>query len=208
MAVVDSVAIRSESTGFTLVEALTALVCVFIALHLVMQTQLRLAVSVERERQRASQLTAVRAARVVLRAETATSARAEDWSPPTGDSLLLRALRGTGYRCGPRVEDGFSYDGVRAPVAMRDSVLVLTEAGTWSVAHLTASPSGAACGTWTLEPPHPDAVVVIPFERGSYHLGSGALRYRAGRGGRQPLTETVLEEYSLVGRHGQVGVVR
>jgi hypothetical protein len=36
------------------------------------------------------------------------------------------------------------------------------------------------------------------FEAGSYHLSEGALRYRRGRGGRQPLTEEVLAGARLI----------
>ena len=42
-----------------------------------------------------------------------------------------------------------------------------------------------------------DAGLILVFETGTYHLSRGALRYRRGRGGRQPVTEEVLESGSF-----------
>jgi hypothetical protein len=47
---------------------------------------------------------------------------------------------------------------------------------------------------WSVDPPVPGALVVRVFERGSYHVSGGALRYRRGMGGRQPLTLDVFDD--------------
>lgn len=40
--------------------------------------------------------------------------------------------------------------------------------------------------------PASDPVFALVFETGAYHLADGALRYRRGRSGRQPLVEAIL----------------
>ncbi len=41
--------------------------------------------------------------------------------------------------------------------------------------------------------PEESIVLARLFERGSYHVSGAALRYRRGRGGRQPLTPEVFD---------------
>ena len=53
---------------------------------------------------------------------------------------------------------------------------------------------GADSELWTIDPPVPGALVARIFERGSYHVSGGALRYRRGMGGRQPLTLDVFDD--------------
>lgn len=53
--------------------------------------------------------------------------------------------------------------------------------------------------TWVLSPPPARTVLTRVFERGSYHLVGGALRYRRGEGGRQPLTPERIMEGRLTG---------
>lgn len=124
-----------------------------------------------------------------------------DWVAGTGDSIALRAFRGTGVSCASTPASGWAlrYSGLRRPDPSKDSVLVLAGDGVWRVVKLVRARARArACGpaapgeVWELDPPVPGAVIGRLFERGSYHLAAGAFRYRPGRGGRQPLTAQVL----------------
>ena len=117
----------------------------------------------------------------------------------SADSVRLRAVRGTGVAChreGAVVT--VRYRGIRQPDPRKDSVLVVTEAGTVGAAHdVTAVGSGdPGCGPGlrlTLDPAPSRAGLLLVFETGSYHL-TDAFRYRTGRGGRQPITEGVLDD--------------
>lgn len=114
------------------------------------------------------------------------------------DSIRLRAVRGAGAVCRREGADlRVRYRGVRRPDPTKDSVLIIGDSGTPGSAHgLVAVAGDNACGPGyrlTLDPPPtgPWGLVLV-FETGSYHLSDGALRYRRGRGGRQPVTEGVL----------------
>jgi hypothetical protein len=133
------------------------------------------------------------------------------------DSLALRAYRGLGLVCpgegGPR-ELWVSASGIRAADPAKDSVELLLESGAAMVLGLEAlDGSVRRCGVapeplerWTLSGPAPAGVVMGRwFERGSYHLSGGALRYRRGLAGRQPLTPEVVrvpESSFVVGAQG------
>ncbi len=168
--------------------------------------------SLARQRTVASRLTsemdllsARRLAAIVIGKELRAGVRGRDWMGPAADSLALRAFRGWGPVCGSGTGPGdilVAYRGERAPNPAKDSVLILTASG-WRRADLTGRASGArSCATdlggvsesWTLDPPVTDALVVRIFERGSYHVSGGALRYRRGRGGRQPLTPVLFDD--------------
>ena len=83
------------------------------------------------------------------------------------------------------------------PDPARDSVLVLGVDGGWRAFDLEdVSPAEGCAGVegergfewgWQNQDA-PAPVLVRSFERGEYHLADGALRYRRGFGGRQPLT--------------------
>lgn len=146
----------------------------------------------------------VRTAHVVLGAELRTLAPA-DIAALTVDSIRIRAVRGSGVICG--LDGGqvlVRYRGVRRPDPAKDSVLLVLEAATAGVAYaleavaaVTApTADGAACGgalrlSLAGGPPEVPAGVALVFETGAYSL-AGALRYRRGAGGRQPLTEELL----------------
>lgn len=140
-----------------------------------------------------------RMARYTLEQELKTGLAGIDWAAGGGDSVAVRAFRGTGVRCAraPLPLWVVRYTGLRRPDPAKDSVLVLAADGVWRVAELVRARSGA-CGdgaggeVWELNPVVPEAVVGRVFERGSYHVAAGAFRYRPGRGGRQPLTAQVL----------------
>jgi len=151
---------------------------------------------------RAEALAAVRMVSTLLRAETGAGVPVHDWAAG-GDSLWVRAFRGTGLTCRENgaAEPGstfwVAYTGYRRPDPTKDSVLVMYPSGDSRLAAL-AGVAGAIVGcaqdresglrlTVSEELP-PGGVVVRVFERGSYALSGAALRYRRGAGGRQPLT--------------------
>ena len=149
-------------------------------------------------------LSARRLAAIVIGKELRAGVRGRDWIGAAHDSLSLRAFRGWGPVCGLGREPGkivVAYHGERAANPVKDSVLILTADG-WRRADLTGRASGPrSCEmdlggdaeVWTIDPPIPGGLVVRIFERGSYHVSGGALRYRRGWGGRQPLTLDVFD---------------
>ncbi len=137
-----------------------------------------------------------------------------DRSAVAGDSLSLRAFRGSGLVC-VQADSllGVVRRGSRGPDPRKDSVLVLSAKGGWTVHRLTDRHGSAACPdepdpaeTWVLDPPPEGrSVLVRYFERGSYHVADGALRYRRGLSGRQPLTPALMgAESGLVESSGRV----
>lgn len=144
---------------------------------------------------------AVRAVRVVLRDELGAGLTDLDWTVFPPDSIRLRAFRGTGWPCAPLVRGltiPVRWDGIRAPDPSKDSLLVLDGDGAWRVVDLVGVTDSGVCAGWTLEAAVPSPILMRLFESGSYHFGNGALRYRRGGGGRQPLTEGVLQGASFV----------
>ena len=142
-----------------------------------------------------------RIARYTLAQELRTGLAGIDWVAGSGDSIAVRAFRGTGVRCAgaPQPQWVVRYTGLRRPNPAKDSVLVLTADGVWRVAKLVRARvrpgscgAGAGGEVWELNPAVPEAVVGRIFERGSYHVAAEAFRYRPGRGGRQPLTAQIL----------------
>ena len=150
-------------------------------------------------------LSARRLAAVVIGKELRAGVRGRDWISPASDSLSLRAFRGWGLVCALGKEPGsivVVYHGERVANPVKDSVLILTADG-WRGADLTRRAAGApSCAmdlggdpeVWTIDPPVSGALVARIFERGSYHVSGGALRYRRGLGGRQPLTLDVFDD--------------
>jgi hypothetical protein len=149
-------------------------------------------------------LSARRLTALVIGKELRAGVRGRDWIRPGPDSLSLRAFRGWGLVCGLGSELGsvaVAYHGERAANPAKDSVLVLGAEG-WRRADLrqrAVAPGscdadlGGRSELWTLDPPVTGPLVARVFERGSYHIGGKALRYRRGRGGRQPLTSDVFD---------------
>lgn len=118
---------------------------------------------------------------------------------PGPDSVRLRAVRGSATICAGGAELLVRYRGIRRPDPAKDSALIITSAGTVGSVHAVVAaatvPAAAACGDTRLRlEPVPTARTgqVLVFESGTYHLSGGALRYRRGRSGRQPVTEDVL----------------
>lgn len=157
---------------------------------------------------RADLLAAERVTRVVLATETAAGAPGRDWDLLAPGVVTIRAFRGWAAVCAPlgRLREGddlfVSYEGLRQPEPDKDSVLSIEADGSWVVAALAwRTAAGEACpGTggpalerWGTDPPLRDPILLRVFERGSYHLDDGALRYRIGAAGRQPLTPAAFD---------------
>lgn len=163
---------------------------------------------------------AVAIGRWVLADELRAGVAGRDWSAPLSDSLGLRAFRGTALVCPSGPVAGrilVHYRGVRMPETEKDSVLLLDGAGGWHAVALAGREAasercpgapGPETEWWALsELPASTGPVARLFERGSYHLTGGALRYRRGMGGRQPLTAPVLGPSSGLRPAGDRGVV-
>lgn len=157
--------------------------------------------AVQHDRTRAAE--AVRVASLITEGELRYLAPG-DVGPMTTESVPLRAFRGGGILCRSEGDDLLvRYRGVRLPNPAKDSVVLVTayEPQDAPPLALTAVAADTACGgalRLTVEPePAFDRAVVLVYESGSYHLSGGALRYRVGNGGRQPLTETLFAVIGL-----------
>jgi len=150
---------------------------------------------------RSDRLQAIRLAQAVARMDGPGRAGGEE-----GGILEVRAFRGTGVVC-PGLGGLVVVRGVRLPDPDKDSVRILGGDGRWRAHRLLSAEDRAGLDClvsgpgrlqrWTVEPePEPGWVAGRYFERGSYHLTDGALRYRRGRGGRQPLTPELLHPES------------
>lgn len=160
--------------------------------------------------ERAEGLETVRTIAWLLPEEVSGGRPEEDWWASGGDSLALRAFRGVGLVKGGEVggdELRVCFRGIRSPNADKDSVLLLGKDGRWRAHELLGRVraedecpglGGGWEEVWTLSPDPGDAILGRVYERGSYHLVNGALRYRRGEGGRQPLTPERLKSGRLV----------
>ena len=157
-------------------------------------------------------LEAVRAGRVILGEEIRAGRPKGDRGAPVDDSLSLRAFRGVAVPCSSGAGPGqgermVRYRGLRTPDPGKDSLLLLGMDGRWRLQPLArARPvpgytgpcpeidgGGRVEGWWVGGDGGGDFVLVRLFERGSYHVADRALRYRRGKGGRQPLTPEILD---------------
>ena len=193
--------------GLTVAETLVALLLGWGLSYLALSTLARqrtLQVSMTRQ---AEVLAAVRTTRHVLHAETRVGDPERDGWSATPDSLGIRAFRGMALVCPlsePSTEVLVQVEGTRLPDASKDSVLLVGEGGVATALALRSRattvggcPDGAGGGLerWGLSGEAPKGTVLARYyERGSYHLSGGALRYRRGAGGRQPLTPSVLDD--------------
>ncbi len=150
----------------------------------------------------------------LLATELRGGAQGRDWRAFRGDSLALRAFRGSALVCtwaGSEMTVG--YVGDRRLDPAKDSVLALDADGRWVVAGVvraqrtSGSCHGRSAERWVVDRATTGFSVVRVFERGVYSLTSGALRYRRGRAGRQPLTYSRFDSLSSL-RPGGAGGVR
>ncbi len=214
-------AARRGVTGFTLIETLVS----FLLLGLLLQGGWRILASFRtgagHAAAQAEGVETVRTLAWILSAEVAGEDRGRHWWVEGGDSLPLRVFRGLAL-----VEPGLPgaaelqvcYRGIRTPEPEKDSVLLLATDGWWRPSGLVSrrvlSPTCSGAGrellgegrteAWVLSPPAGPGRLARVFERGSYYLSGGALRYRRGFGGRQPLTpERLLSGRFLVETGGE-----
>ena len=162
--------------------------------------------------QRLAASDAARVAHVVLRAELLPIVPAHDIAGWSEDSLRIRAFRGAAIVCAQ--DPGrvlVRYRGMRNPDTTKDSLLILDAEGERGVA-LVSTAAGAGCAAPAGEPllrwngvDAPTGTVLLLFESGAYSAGSRALRYRRGRGGRQPLTDEVLASTARFVHSGRNG---
>ena len=155
-------------------------------------------------------LQAERLARWVLGREVRAGTTGRDWQVAGDGSLPLRAFRGFAVPCNSETLSGETpvrYVGRRTPDPEKDSVLLLGTDGAWRGRALETArrwgsgerggsgecpgPDGGRLEVWSVSSAAGDWVLARLFERGEYHLNDGALRYRRGEGGRQPLVPEV-----------------
>ena len=191
--------------GISAVELLVALLIGAVLLQAVWSLMAGQRIAAADLRSIAEGLEAERIVRTVLRGETRAGVPARDWSVPSSGVLLLRAFRGWATVCGEPAPGTMvvRYQGMRMPDPVKDSLLILDYDGRWhAVDLLSRARTQGRCATgsggdpdetWRVEPPVSGGIVVRLFERASYHLTDGVLRYRRGLGGRQPLTTPVLD---------------
>lgn len=159
---------------------------------------------------------AAQAATNVLRSELSRAAPGLDWTAPSGDSLRIRAVRGTAWICGVLGTGGrvtVVYRGDRTPNPAKDSVRILSADGSVEVRGLRARRTRARCphtglpaDEWDLGPSPPQEAVLRLFESGTYAMDRGALRYRTGRGGRQPVAGVAFDSASSLTWQAASGV--
>lgn len=149
---------------------------------------------------------ALRLSALVLSGELRLLQPDEDIARFAPESAAVRALRGFALVCGASAAGILvRYRGVRAPDPDKDSVLVLrADSAARPLPLATAGPAQAGCAAgpgervelWSLgaAPPPPVGTAALLFESGTYALTGGALRYRRGEGGRQPLTVEWLDD--------------
>jgi hypothetical protein len=187
------------------VEALVSLLLGLFVICLALTVVARQRAAVAALSRTSEALAAVRVARQVLGEEGRDGDPYRDGWAVFPDSLRLRAFRGTGYVCGPGptpFDVVVEVEGVRLPQPAKDSVLLLDREGRWTAMALDEATAASPCSTdervdaelWSLSGRVPAEVVLARyFERGSYHVVDGALRYRRGQSGRQPLTPGVVK---------------
>lgn len=142
-----------------------------------------------------------------------------DWRADP-DGVALRAWRGTVVACPGDSAAGLAgwYRGLRRPDPTKDSLeLVLADGSTAVVALRSvtgADLSGGPCAPrgpeglrlrWDGDDASPRPALARVFETGLYAV-DGALRYRRGAGGRQPLTPLVLDAGASALTAGPEGV--
>lgn len=197
--------------GLTVVEIVIAMTLIAVVIQAAWTVFSGERHAAEELRVRSETLDAERTVRTVLAAEVAAGSAGRDWIIAGSGVLELRAFRGWAAVCpfnGSASELLVAYRGLREPDPLKDSLLVLDRSGSWTAAGLERTfAAGVECDgaggrtptanvgleRWVLDRGVEGAVLLRVFERGSYQLTDGILRYRRGEGGRQPLTPPGLE---------------
>lgn len=154
--------------------------------------------------QRGEEEESLRVVRGVLREELSVGRTPVDWTA-AGDSIGLRAWRGWAVVCpvgGGGGDWRVASGGIRRLDPSKDSLQVLGVDGRWRGGLPTwvsgrpgecHDPDNSEWWRWEAAPVAAPVFARV-HERGTYLLADGALRYRRGRGGRQPLTPLFLGE--------------
>jgi prepilin-type N-terminal cleavage/methylation domain-containing protein len=190
--------LRARARGFTLAELIVTMTLLGILAALVFGA---LAANVRLARllaQRIVEADAVRTATTVLGGEL-RRASARDIAAVGFDSIALRAFRGIAVACGGASNGVLvHFRGDRMAEPTKDSAIWIGASGRpTSIAIDGVQPASStscvgveagAVQLWRTSPQVGGRGVLLLFERGTYHLSGGALRYRLGAAGRQPLT--------------------
>jgi hypothetical protein len=188
----------SAPPGFTVAEVLVAATLIAV-LSMLLFGALTVHVRLARQlAQRVLDADAVRTASTVLGGELRRGMPA-DVRAVSRDSLGVRGFRGIATICAASAGNlVVQFRGDRLPQPVEDSLLWLAADGPeTAVALLSVQPdatggctgvTGGVVQQWRTEPPLPERGVLLLFESGTYFLSAGALRYRLGAAGRQPLT--------------------
>jgi len=192
--------------GFSLLELILAVAVTGVvagALFGLLHGQERLA------RAQADGVTAAEALRLsafVLSGELRLLQPDEDIARFAPESAAVRVLRGFALVCGAASAGILvRYRSVRAADPAKDSILVLrADSAARPLPLAGAAPAHVGCAAgpgervelWSLgaASPPPVGSAALLFESGTYALTGGALRYRRGEGGRQPLTVEWLDD--------------
>ena len=187
-------------TGFSLLESVVSLLVASLILPLALRAlgaERRMLSTVEA---RGAFLESMRITRAVVGREIRSGGGRGAFA--VGDSIPIQAYRGWALICpipGRSGEARVGRLGIRGPNPEKDSLVLPSVAGAIVVALIAVRADSVGCGSagvserWLFDPPIvPDSGIARYFERGSLHISGGALRYRRGRGGRQPLTPAVL----------------
>ncbi|MFW6079976.1 MAG: prepilin-type N-terminal cleavage/methylation domain-containing protein, partial [Gemmatimonadota bacterium] len=197
----------NDRAGVSLVELLVALALTALLCGLLVGPVVTVEGWARRQAVRIVVAEAMRVPAAALRAELRWLRPDTDIGAMGGDSIALRAFRGEAIVCGVD-EDGHAlvrYRGVRRPDPEKDSALVVAGAGAGTPAALRSSTTalddcetgpGESVLRWSLDAPLAIGSLLLLFERGSYHLADGALRFRRGLSGRQPITARRIDEAS------------
>lgn len=150
---------------------------------------------------------AVRASRIILAGDI-RAVSVHDVVAIGPDSVRIRAFRGGGGVCSVSgAQLGVRYRGYRQPDPTKDSVALITAVGeeyraVEEVSYAGCDGEGILLGMDAAAAAEPAFILV--FETGAYHLADGALRYRRGMSGRQPLVEAILSPTSFRVQDGSI----
>jgi hypothetical protein len=152
-------------------------------------------------RERARSAETVRMTAGVLRSELRWVDPDSDVHAWVADSLRLRSFRGLAVTCGRLSQPVLvAFSGLRQADPSKDSVLLIGH-GQQTVHALQAvrdTVAGCSRGLgpsqlWSLAPPAAMEGILLAFETGTYSVSDGALRYRVGMSGRQPITDELID---------------